>query len=550
MSQVPPDVNGSAPASGVESVTRSTFKAAVGGVLSLGGGLVSQVATAALFGAGPSMDAFLTALVVPTYMTYVLISGLSFVLIPAFIREEARGASEDAWALVGTFFRLTAIALLAASVAGAIFARRIIAATAPGFGPEKSALAARMLSVLMFTVVLVGLQSVMTGIQNARNRFFWPAAAIGIGSLANALVLIALRRRLGPMALVWGNLANMVVAAGIPTIPVLRHGWTRRLPLRDERVRRTIRLILPFFAFVLVTRSVQVFERMFASGLPDGDLSYLGYAHKIAGILIIVLAGSVAQATFPALARAHARSGDRGLSEQTRYGFRLTFAAGFPACLLLGAAAVPLVKVLYERGAFRRSDTAKVAAILLVVLAGDVMLRMIGNIISRTFYVLRDTLTFPLVSAAAVGLYFPMARALTRSMGYFGLALALPLQLVVGTAVVYALMVFRVKGYPSRRTAVDAGLSLAAAGSGAAVAWAVTRAAAAAPAALRLTGALGAGGAAYIIALLILDREMAASLLEMMGLARLAGRLREAAALLPRRREGDAGGRSASGDVP
>ncbi len=185
-----------------------------------------------------------------------------------------------------------------------------------------------------------------------------------------------------------------------------------------------------------------------------------------------------------------------------------------------------MVTVLFERGAFRHADTLRVAKILFIVLAGDVMLRMVGNIISRTFYVLKDTLTFPLVSAAAVLLYIPLAKILTRAMGYVGLALALPLQLVAGTIIVYVLMAIRLRPFPTRKVAAESGLYLAASLTGAAATWTLTRFLPSLPPVIHLAAAFLGGGAVYIAVLIWKDAEMAASLFEIMGFQTLAHRIR------------------------
>ena len=91
------------------AVSRAAFKVMLGGVFSLAAGLVTQVVIARLFGASAEMDAYLTALVIPLYLESVLLAGLPFVLIPAFVREETTGGEEEAWSLAGTIFWLTTI---------------------------------------------------------------------------------------------------------------------------------------------------------------------------------------------------------------------------------------------------------------------------------------------------------------------------------------------------------------------------------------------------------------------------------------------------------
>ena len=133
------------------SVTKPASKVMLGGIFSLVGGLAVNVIVASIFGAGKEMDAYLTAFVIPTYFQTVIFWNLSFVLIPIFIEMEVKDGEEKAWALVGTFFWITVFILLVIALIGSFFSSSIINAIAPGFGEEKSALAAQMLSILMFT---------------------------------------------------------------------------------------------------------------------------------------------------------------------------------------------------------------------------------------------------------------------------------------------------------------------------------------------------------------------------------------------------------------
>ena len=500
------------------AVTRSAFKVMAGGVLSVTCGLASQIVVAAFFGAGADMDAFVTALVIPTFLAYLLIGPLSFVLIPAFIREETRGSGEEAWALVGTFFWITAAVLGVMAIAGALFPEHIIGLTAPGFGPEKSRLASRMLTVLMFTVPLIGIGSLMRGLQSARGHFFWPSAAVGLGSLANVMILLILRDRSGPMSLAWGNLASAMVMAGVPSCSILRHGWKTTLSLNDPKLLELGRLILPFVALGVFTRSVSIFERLFASALPDGSISYLGYAYKISLVFVLVLAESIASAVFPSMARAYARSGREGLVQQSAYGMRLSLVTVLPVWLILSALSVPLVSVLFERGAFTRADTLQVSRIILIVLAGDLVLRMMNNIIMRTFYVLKDTLTFPLVSAAGILLYIPLGKLLAGRWGYVGLALAQPIKLAIVSLVVFSLMVKKSRPFPLKKLSRQSGLYLSISLISAVCAYLMTSLLAFLPEVIRLGLALGVSAFVYLALMFWRDREIAVALLEIAGL--------------------------------
>lgn len=424
-----------------DAVTRSAFKVTIGSFFALILGFIGQVFIASIFGTGAEMDAYLTALVVPLYLQSILLTGLSFVFIPAFVQDSIDGRKDDAWRLAGTFFWLVSGILAFISILGSFLAPEIISLTAPGLRAPKAELAQQMLTILSFSVPLIGLASLCEGIQNARGRFFWPALAPAIGAVANIVILVTTYKSIGPISLALGYLVSAGLRAGVSVLPVLRHGWRGLLPLNDRRVKELGRLITPFIVFGLLTRSTPVFERYFASNLPDGDLSFLGYASKIGKWVMVMLGHGISVAIFPAMSRAYAIKGNRGLIERSEYGFRLTMATALPALAILSVVSVPLVGILFERGAFLQAATLSVSRVVPLIILSEVLLKMLGNVVGRTYYVKKDTLTGPLIFSATFILYFLLAKSLTGSMGYIGLAIAQPLH----SGLVILILIFLLK---------------------------------------------------------------------------------------------------------
>ena len=514
------------------TVARSAFKVTLGGLFRLIAGISKQAIIAYIFGAGIEMDAYLTAFVIPIYLRTVLLTGLSYVLVPAFIQLETAEREDDAWALVGTFFWLTGGLLTVIAIGGSLFAADIIALAAPGLSPGKADLAARMLAVLMFSVPLAGLGSLTRGIQNARNHFFWPATSTGIGAIGNVMVLLVLYRSAGPLSLAWGYLVAAALQACVTLIPVLRHGWTRLMSLRDSRVHEMVRLMLPFVFFGLLTYSTSLFERYYASGLPDGDLSYLGYASKISEIMMALIGAGIATAIFPAMARAYAEKGEAGLVEKAEYGFRLTLAVAMPALAIVSAVSVPLVTFLFERGAFQHTATLSVSRIVPIVMIGAVVFQMVSNLINRTYYATRDTHTVSIVAAVTSGLYILLAKVLVDTWGYVGLARARPLCGGLALLVLSWLLARKLRSLHTvklfRDTLMYGVVSLVAF----LAARLVTNALALLPALLQSLVALLVAGPLYLAILFRMDREIAVSVLEMTGVRRIVVRARAALRLI------------------
>lgn len=504
-----------------QAISRSVFKVMLGGMLSLSFGLINQMVIAAYFGASAQMDAYLTALVIPDYLQSALLGGLAFVFIPAFVKEKTSGKEGDAWNLVGTFFWIVAVILILGAFLGSFLSREIISLSAPGFGLEKSDLAARMLSILMFSVPFAGLSSFTVGIQNARGSFFWPSIVGAVNSLWNVIAIKLLIPYTGPMALAWGYVVAIFMQCLITAYPVLRHGWKKLLPLNHPRVIEMARLIFPFILFGLLTRGMTIFERFFASTLPTGEISYLGYASKFSSILVALLASGIASVIFPSMARAFAMKGNQGLGEKTEYGLRLTFAIALPAILIAGSVAVPAVKVLFERGIFRPVDTLKVAQIVLIIMLGDVLFRMIGNIISRTFYVIKNTFIPPLVSAVSIIVYIALGKFVAAHWGYTGLAWARSLQQGLNIFLLCAFLFPKMRSLLNLETLKSISIYFLGAIGSYLCGWWSVNGLIYLPALVKLALGTISGSLLYALVLYCCDRHMLVLILEMIGVQRI-----------------------------
>jgi peptidoglycan biosynthesis protein MviN/MurJ (putative lipid II flippase) len=266
-------------------------------------------------------------------------------------------------------------------------------------------------------------------------------------------------------------------------------------------------------------------ERYFASGLPDGQLSYLGYGTKVGKIVANVLGAGITTAIFPAMARAYSRQGERGLVDRTEYGMRLTVAVSLPALAILSAVSVPLIIVLFERGAFDRATTLSVSQVIPMMIMGEVVFFMLGNVITRTFYATKNTHTVPIIMTITSILFIFLAAWLTSIGGYVGLAWTKPITSVLGIVLLVFLMVWRLPYFQVGwllRTLLFYGLvSLAT--------FTLTREVAAllaaAPAIVQLLAASTIGSVFYLGLLFFVDREITVSILETTGIRTISARL-------------------------
>jgi peptidoglycan biosynthesis protein MviN/MurJ (putative lipid II flippase) len=211
----------------------------------------------------------------------------------------------------------------------------------------------------------------------------------------------------------------------------------------------------------------------------------------------------------------------KGLVNQTIYGLKISIALALPAVTITSAVAVPVVQVLFERGAFTTDASISVGIIVPIVMLRDVLFRMVLNMLGRTLYVLKDTLTTNLVNSVTLIVYVVLAIFLTRKLEYFGLTLALTLQSALIVVILCYLVIRKIKDFSvndlGKSTFVYLMFSLLAAGVG----WGMTSLLSNFSVYLQLVASVFFPILLYLALLWRFDFTVATSVFEMVGIQKV-----------------------------
>ncbi|RPK72488.1 putative peptidoglycan biosynthesis protein MurJ [Streptomyces sp. ADI97-07] len=397
-------------------------------------GLARDQAIARLFGASHDSDAFLIAWTVPEMAATLLIEdGMALLLVPAFSLALTRRAAGGSWddpvrTLVSDTFPRLCAALTCAGALLALGAPWVVGVLAPGIDDPSLAVDCTRLTAV--TVLTFGVTGYFSAALRAHGRFLAPAGvyiAYNLGIIGTTLALHSL----------WGvRAAAAGVAVGsvlmiLTQLPTFVRLVLRRKPRVPQRrgARQGVSALLgasalaPVVLFV-VSRQAQVFvERFLASSLPDGAISHLNYAQKVAQ-LPMVLSMMICTVTFPVVARAMAAGDREGARRRVERDLAL---AG--TVVLLGTAMVlgyaPLiVEVLFQGGAFDAVDTSATAGVMRVYALGLLGHTLVGALCRPYFSTGRPT-WYPLCAMGA-GLLVTVGAGLvlTGPFGVDGIAAA------------------------------------------------------------------------------------------------------------------------------
>ena len=415
--------------------------------------LAQQTVLAAAFGARMEMDAFLAATTIPALIMGVLIEQLNVTLIPIAVKYRTRNGSAESAVAVSSIINLAFIALGALVLIGLVAGDWIIRLTVPGFGSGSHAffLTTGLFRALLPSVVFSGLAGLMTGVFYAEKRYVLTSVASILNCLVTLTVTLVSVRSLGITSAVVGVLSGAFVQFAVLFCVLLKEKrYFLRLDFRHPGVLKVVRLTVPLIGCALLYKASPVVDRFIASGLPEGSISFLGYAFRIVNTLLILVTQGVAVSFFPILSERAASDDMEGVRRALYSGIEvLTFVIA-PIAASLVIFGKPAIQLLLERGAFTYGATVGTNTAMLCYL-GYLFAGAIGSIQTYVFYSLQDTSAIFKVTAITILPQIALSLFLSHALGFVGLALSLSVIAVANMMLFAAILHRRLKGIAVKR---------------------------------------------------------------------------------------------------
>jgi putative peptidoglycan lipid II flippase len=343
-------------------------------------GFAREVVTARYFGASSDLDAFLAALVVPTILFGVFNGALVSALVPIFSGYVSTSRPAEAARLACTLILSISILLAGAAVVAWFFAPYYVPLILH-FPHDRLALTVNLTRLLLPMIVATSLSGIMAALLNAHQRF---AASALQGLVLNAAVILVVEfgfAKYGVATLVFGTVLGYFaqLAVQLPAFLSLS-GLRWSIDLKHPGLKNVFDMLGPVAIGSAAGQIALFFDRFFASGLSVGSISGMNYAVKIVGFPQQLFVSAIATVIFPVFASQFANRNRLGMRRSIATSLQLVIFCTVPSALGLIMLAGPIVRTLFERGAFTTEATALCASLLpyasagLVALAANVVL--------------------------------------------------------------------------------------------------------------------------------------------------------------------------------
>lgn len=330
------------------------------------------VLSARYFGTSAAKDSYLIAQTIPGLVTTFLIGGIYSSLLIALV-EVGRGEGIAGQVKLMRRTLWSVFLILSPFVAAALLVPEgIIASIAPGFGTDRLEMSAGLLRLTALTAVGAVSFTVIRCLFETRLQFGVPCFVHLLIPLTSLVTLAVLAERIGIFALALGPLIGQVAGVALLVSLVRRvlrdpPGFVPAATATADAGRRNRRFWISLVPMSLAANFGHInllVDNAFASYLPTGAITMLGFAFVIVSNSELLTTLSLAEVSFARLASS-ALQGTEALRETLRWSLRYMTLVTAPLSAGALVFGMPLVRLLFQRGQFTAESTLGVSRTLM-----------------------------------------------------------------------------------------------------------------------------------------------------------------------------------------
>jgi putative peptidoglycan lipid II flippase len=409
------------------ALSTAFFSAATG--LSRVAGLVREIVAASYFGVSGAMSAFTIAFQVPNLMRALFAdAALQGAFVPVFTELLEKGRRKEAFAVASGLLSLITMVLGSVTILFWLLAPEIMPLFSPGFSPHLQDLTVQLSRIMFPIVLLLALSGVVVGMLNSFEHFSVPALApvvwnlVIIGSLVGLTPLFHGDNDVYAYAI--GVLAGTIVQFVLP-LPWLR-GRGGRFTLdfgwRNPAVLRVLKLMLPVTIALGLINFDALVNSIFGTLVDEQAPSAIDKAFRIYMLPQGLFSVAIATILFPTLSRYAARADFDSLRSTMSNGIRQILMLLIPSAVIMGVLAVPITRLVYQRGAFGTGATDLVSQAMWVW-ALSLPANGASLLFSRTFFSLQRPWLNTSLAMGNLAVNVAVSAALYKPLGVKGVVL-------------------------------------------------------------------------------------------------------------------------------
>ncbi|MDD4548890.1 MAG: murein biosynthesis integral membrane protein MurJ [Syntrophomonadaceae bacterium] len=396
-------------------------------------GFIREMSIAAVFGVSLVTDAYLIAVTIPNLFFQVGGVAVTTSMIPVLTEYREKDGLESEIKIVNLLTSALIILLLIVTIIAEVFAEKIVGLVAPQFSEQAIPLAIYLFRIMFPMSIFMVMAGIATGILQSHKRFIYPA----FSSIPYNLIILGsifiLGKIMGITGLAIGTLLGIICQWLFQVLDIKKLGIHFSFNL--NRHNAALKKILTSVPLVLVSLgAIQIntmVDRIMASGLIEGSITALNFANRLNMLVVGIFAMAIASVIYPGLAESVITKDIERFRRGILYSINLLFIICLPLAVGIIILGEPLVRILFEHGAFDAQATKLTTCALTFYVVGLPAIAL-REVVLRAFYSLQDTMTPMLNGIGTVVLNIVFNFILIRYLAHGGLALATSISIIIG----------------------------------------------------------------------------------------------------------------------
>lgn len=392
-------------------------------------GFIRDILIATLLGAGPIADALVVALRLPALVQRPMDRGaLGSSFIPLYLDLDRSAGERAAHQFMQQVLTALMFVMLLLVIIGQVTMPWLMHIIAPGFSdrPEQFELAIALSRLTLPYILFATAAALLSSMLNAMGRFAVSAASAAVLNLGVVITLLLIAPLVDLPA---SAVAASVSVSGVFQLLVVAVACKRLgIPLRlakpslSPSVVSFLKRSGPTFLSGGVAQ-VNLFVASIIASFYVGGPSTLYYAERIYGLPLGITTAAIGVVLLPSMSRYRAEGQVQQAIDSLNRCCEAAWFVTWPAAIALMVIAEPLVRLLFERGAFDAAATLATASNLSVFALG-LPAYVIARTLMVSFFSRGDTITPFHCFSVSVMINILLSLILSRLFGVIGIAAA------------------------------------------------------------------------------------------------------------------------------
>ena len=379
---------------------------------------------AAQFGTSWRLDAVIIAMEPAENLSGIIAGALSTMMIPVYLGVKNGEDPEQTKRYASQVLKLASVVLFVFSALLFFFPDLLIKGFAPSYSGEILEYAARKLRVLSVLPLIHGFGSIFTAVLRAERRFIQTASFQLIFNIIAIPMLFFLAPLWSEAAYVFTWVVGYLVMTlfiGIYSLRFFDQKEIFSVSRMSTSAKQTLQLAIPLIIGSSSGMINNIVDKIFASFLPAGRISALRYSHVLLAMINGVIVGSFLTTTYTEIGEAAARKDFDAIERRMRKTNDDLMRIVIPLTFWVILMAEPLIRIVFQRGAFDSQSTELVSSSL-IGYSVIIILSPIGGLISNTLISLKDIKFVSRLSVVFLGLNAFFDWVLLKPFGHAGIA--------------------------------------------------------------------------------------------------------------------------------